>query len=180
MAEIKLEPQNVEEVYKKGPGTMPDISNVQIPESKDDQLNKIKAEIDDLRLFAEYNRYLAEQEINNMKYHEAMVMTGKMSINQIPDCPMKDELIVRIVEAAVKSGKMPITKKTETGDEIIAIAGLQGLMLRADELTSQRYLLQVKMEHMQMQQAQAEKEQKLAESDNQNQSQTKTTENGSI
>lgn len=160
--EIKLEPQNIEEVYKQGPGTAPDISQVTIPDSKEDQLNKIKAEIDDLRLFAEYNRLLCEQETNNMNYHIAMVMTGKMPITQIPDCPMKDELVVRIVEAGVKSGRISITKTNDAGEEQIAISGLQGLMLRADELTSARYLTQIKMEHINMQKAAKEKEEHLA------------------
>ncbi len=157
--EVKLNPQNIEETYEKGPGTAPDISNMQVPEGKEEQLVKIKAEIEDLRLFAEYNRLMTEQEVNTMRYSEAMVMMGKMQINQVPDCPFKDELIVRLVEAGAKTGRMPIVKTNEEGKDEIVISGLQGLMLRADQLTSLRYLTSVEMESLQMKKLAEEKEQ---------------------
>lgn len=162
---IGLPPQeeSIEDKYKKGPGTAPDISqaNVQMPpqQSKEERLVMVKAEIDDLRLLVEFDRLNIEIDGLIMKQMEQWVMLGKYSVESLPDSPFKNELQVRVNEAGILAGKIPL----HNSEKQLLIPGLQGTEFLMRHIGAIGYMQNYKQGLDQGLAAQKEMEDKLKE-----------------
>jgi hypothetical protein len=137
---------SIEEQYKQGPPVALEVMDMKIPGqmSKEEWdkknaefIKKVRSEIDDLRLISEYNRLMVEgKELQNREM-EAMVMRGQVSVHTLPDCPLKNELMVRVARAGVMSGNQPI----HDGKEQMLIKGLVGIELYVTQLQAMGYLI---------------------------------------
>lgn len=151
--EITLEPQNIEDMYRKGPGTeMPKINTAQIPGQPDqqEQLKSMRAQLPDMREFTEFNRLTVEGDELMIRQMTAMVLLGKVKTSDLPVCPLRDELQIRVNEAGVKSGRIAVSQIQEDGTAMIQVPGLQGIMLQVDDVNARGYLVAAAMEQQQI------------------------------
>lgn len=129
---------SIEEQYAQGPGIAPDINTMQMPQqqTKEERLVMVEAELSDLRKLVEYDRLTVEVDSLIMKQMEQWVMLGKIPVSSLPDSPFKNELTIRVNEAGILSGKLPL--QNEQGQA--TVPGLQGLELLTRQISSMGYL----------------------------------------
>jgi hypothetical protein len=139
--------QSIEEQYAQGPPPAtdmaipaPQMTKEQWDTQHAEQLKQMTAELPDLRIVSEYNRLMVEGKELGNRQMEAMVMSGEVSVNTLPESPLKNELIVRINKAGVMSGKMPL--QNEQGQ--LVVPGLLGTELVVSQTQALQYLLQQK------------------------------------
>lgn len=138
--------QSIEEQYAQGP----QLTDMPIPEAQmskeewdaqhSDQLKQMKKELPDLRIVSEYNRLMVEGKELANRQMEAMVMSGEVGVNTLPESPLKNELIVRVNKAGVLAGKLPL--QNEQGQ--LVVPGLLGTELIVTQTQALQYLLQQK------------------------------------
>lgn len=157
-------PGDIESQYKKGPGTMPEISQVDIPQQapmdRATRLKQIKTDLPELRLFVENDRLQVEADELIMRQMTAWVMLGKVDARTLPESPLKNELLLRVNEAGVQSGKLSLTD--EKG--MVTVPGLQGLKLKVEELNTRGWLADFMNSHLSTEAVNKEK----AETENNN------------
>lgn len=158
--------ETIADKYKKGPGTAPDISAMDIPQqqTKEERLEMVRRELPDLRDLVEYDRLSVEVDTLIMKQMENWVMLGKIPVNSLPESPFRNELQVRVNEAGVRAGKLPIQNEEHQS----TIPGLQGLELLATHIQVIGFLKNYKDQFIESKLAQEEAESKIKESENSN------------
>jgi hypothetical protein len=137
--EVTLGSQSIEEKYEQGAGSVPPLDNVdlngnQIPQSLEEQRAMIEEKLPEMRLFNEYNRLTVESMELQMRQVTVEVMMGIRNIGSLPECPLKNELMVRINECGILTGKQPITITGADGQESVVVKGLQGLEMKIREM----------------------------------------------
>lgn len=140
--------QSIEEQYAQGPQATdmsipaPQMSKEEWDKQHADQLKQMTAELPDLRIVSEYNRLMVEGKELGNRQMEAMVMSGEVNVNSLPESPLKNELIVRINKAGVLSGKMPL--QNEQGQ--LVVPGLLGTEMVVTQTQALQYLLSQKVQ----------------------------------
>ena len=156
---------DIETQYEQGPPAVTDMSIPGQPsyeewkKQQSEMVEKMKTEIDDLRLVSEYNRLMVEGEELTLRQMEAKVMLGQVDITTLPECPKKWELMVRIDKAAVMAGRKPV----RNSEGQLVIQGLAGLELAVNETQAQDYLTRKQVDIQQAVQMHKEKELQLQE-----------------